>query len=80
MPRVTFTTKSMVCVHVKCTDRKVRALLRFLEETRIFPLTKMPGACGGGEYFSFFTAEDAARIEAWLIEQGAERKEEQKEI
>lgn len=52
----------------------IRRLFKFETDEKIFPIAKMPEAFGGGTYFGFFTAEDAAKIEAWLFRQGAERE------
>ena len=50
----------------------VRRFMDFQEKETIFPVSHL--SCGGGQFEGLFTAEDAAKIEAWLEEQGAERR------
>ena len=92
MPKVTFTSQSVVCIHIKgekdSSPRRagepnlprcrmdgglVHRFLDFQKEERVFALS-MGGRSVVGEYLGFFTAEDAAKIEAWLIEQGGKRE------
>ena len=58
----------------RCSDDGglVQRFLKFQMDKRVYPVAKMPSTSGGGVYFGFFTAEDVAKIEAWLLEQGAE--------
>ena len=49
----------------------VKRLLLFMIDNEIYTAIR-GGFSGGGMYCGFHTAEDAAKIEAWLREQGAE--------
>lgn len=44
---------------------------KWLQDNNIYTAVK-GGMSGGGVYLGFFTAEDATKIEAWLLEQGVE--------
>lgn len=48
----------------------VEKLLKFQMDNRIYHVAGMPGSSGGGEYFGFFTAEDAEKIWIWALKQG----------
>ena len=52
----------------------VEKFLKFQADERVHPVAKMPCGFGDGEYFGFFAAKDVVKIEAWLLEQGAECK------
>jgi hypothetical protein len=80
MPKVTFEMIPVVCVTIKgeIVDgdvRKdgglVRRFLRFQLDGGVY--TQIPGGfSGAGAYCGFFSAENAKRIEKWLLEQGAD--------
>lgn len=88
MPKVTFTSQAVVCIHITgekvdhphflCCPKDGGLVARFLDfmlKEKIFPVYGMPRRSGAGQFFGFFADEDVARIEAWLVEQGVERTE-----
>ncbi len=81
-PKMTFSARPVVCVQVSTKKKAafpkvaddggfVHRLLQFIIDNKIFPAIRA-GFSGGGMYCGYFEAEDAAKIEAWLREQGAE--------
>ena len=54
-------------------DGLIGRLLRFMLDNEIFA-AKRNGYCGRGTYIGFYTTEDAVKVEAWLLEQGAKEK------
>ena len=87
MPKVTFRAVPVVCVIIKGEKVEgvesnlplgredgglVKRFLAFQGEEKIYPALH-GGSSGAGQYVGFFTAENAAKIEAWLLEQGAKR-------
>jgi hypothetical protein len=86
MPKVTFTTFPLICVSIKGEARAssgrfpqipddgdlVSEFNRFLLDEKIEPI--IPGGhSGGGSFLGFFTAKDAAKIEAWLVQKKVQR-------
>lgn len=86
MPKVIFETTPVVCVTIKGEGEDgvpsrvredgglVQRLLRFQLDENICPAIR-GGHSGAGSYCGFFSAEDAEKIEKWLLEQGADRGE-----
>jgi len=86
--KVTFKTMPVVFVSVRgekedeaslSSGRKdgglVTRLLSFMVDQNIITAVRGGLIMGGGVFRGFYTAEDAERIEAWLIEQDVEREE-----
>ena len=81
MPKVTFAIKPVVCVTIKGEGEDgpyvredgglVERFLQFKMDNKLFSGIGM-GRCGTGDFLGFFAPEDAAKIRAWLQEQGAE--------
>jgi len=81
MPRVTFSARPVVWINIKgesqggfpsCPDGGglYGRLLKFLEESGIFTAIRTPGHGGGGSFGHAFLPGDAAKVVAWLKEQG----------
>lgn len=81
MLRNTFSITPAVCIRVKGPARKdpktnlfdsvPLRLQAFLLTNQILPIVH--GELDKTEYVGFFTAEDAAKIEAWLREEGRKK-------
>ncbi|MEK7551988.1 MAG: hypothetical protein AAB534_01080 [Patescibacteria group bacterium] len=87
MPKVTFETIPGVYVSIRGEQKEappypvyedgglVNRFTSFQLKEGVFRVSGTSGSSGPGYYRGFFSAENAKRIEAWLVEQGAERKE-----
>ena len=84
MPKVTFQLTPVVSVIIKGEGKNSRRIarddgglvlrfLRFQLDEKIFEVIR-GGSSGAGVYYGLFTAEDAKKIEAWLLKQGAKHK------
>lgn len=84
MAKVTFSIEPVVFVTIlgeqdkrkkdlRKDDGLIGRLLKFQLDNEISP-AKPGGYSGRGAYGGFYTAEDAVKIEAWLLEQGAKEK------
>ncbi len=79
-PKVTFTSTPVV--HVRITveephtiddDYFIERFYGFLERARCDPVTQ--GELTKGGWSGGFTAKDATKLEAWLLDQGVEKEE-----
>jgi len=72
----TFTAEPVVWVHLQCTADTmdlVHRLLGFMSEHNIYQ-EPYGSRSGGGVFSAAFKPEDAERIKAWLLEQGARQR------
>lgn len=86
MAKVTFSIEPVVCITIlgekkskkndfREDDGLIGRFMRFAIDNKIFTV-KHRGYSGPGMYLHFYTAEDATKIKAWLLKQGAKEKKE----
>ena len=78
MKKAKFSLTLVVRLDINCRDSNNPNLMKdfyqFLGEAGIDPATR-GGSGGPGSHVAYYSAEDAKKIEAWLLEQKAKKVE-----